>query len=151
MRKLWPPNINAKSKLPQLICDRVWVIIVVKNPPASAGDLGDAGSISGSGRFPGVGNGNPLQYSFLENPMDRGAWSMGLRRVGHDWASTQLDDELHFLPLGLPLFLSDGTRYIRFSLVVDAVEIVHIQLNDLVKYIHCLLEVGMQRRSLPLI
>ena len=44
---------------------------VVKNPPANAGD---AGSIPGSGRSPGVGNGNPLQYSCLGNPMDRGAW-----------------------------------------------------------------------------
>ena len=44
---------------------------VVKNPPASAGD---ADSIPGSGRSPGVGNGNPLQYSCLGNPMDRGAW-----------------------------------------------------------------------------
>ena len=47
---------------------------VVKNPPASAGDLGGVGSISESRRSPGVGNGNPLQYSCLENPMDRGAW-----------------------------------------------------------------------------
>ena len=44
---------------------------VVKNPPASAGDMGLA---SGSGRPPGEGNGNPLQYSCLGNPMDRGAW-----------------------------------------------------------------------------
>ena len=44
---------------------------VVKNPPANAGE---AGSIPGSGRSPGEGNGNPLQYSCLENPMDRGAW-----------------------------------------------------------------------------
>ena len=43
----------------------------VKNPPA---DAGDAGSISRSGRSPGEGNGNPLQYSCLKNPMDRGAW-----------------------------------------------------------------------------
>ena len=43
----------------------------VKNPPAIAGDLG---SILGSGRSPGVGHGNPLQYSSLENPKDRGAW-----------------------------------------------------------------------------
>ena len=43
----------------------------VKNPPANAGD---AGSIPGSGRSPGEGNGNPLQYSCLKNPMDRGAW-----------------------------------------------------------------------------
>ena len=44
---------------------------VVKNPPANAGD---AGSIPGSGRSPGGGNGNPLQYSCMENSMDRGAW-----------------------------------------------------------------------------
>ena len=45
---------------------------VVKNPPA--GDTADRGSIPGSGRSPGVGNGNPLQDSCLENSMDRGAW-----------------------------------------------------------------------------
>ena len=45
---------------------------VVKNPPANAGDTGEAGSFPGSGRSPGEGNGNPLQYSGLENPMDRG-------------------------------------------------------------------------------
>ena len=44
---------------------------VVKNPPANAGDMG---WIPGSGRFPGEGNGNPLQYSCLGNPMGRGAW-----------------------------------------------------------------------------
>ena len=44
---------------------------VVKNPPANAGDMG---LIPGSGRSPGGENGNPLQYSYLENPMDRGAW-----------------------------------------------------------------------------
>ena len=47
---------------------------VVKNPPANPGDMGDAGSIPGSGRSPDGGNGSPLQYSCLENPMDRGAW-----------------------------------------------------------------------------
>ena len=46
---------------------------VVKNPPASAGDVGDTASIPGSGRSPGGGHGNPLQYSWLENPMDTGA------------------------------------------------------------------------------
>ena len=44
---------------------------MVKDPPAH---VGDTGSIPGSGRPPGEGNGNPLQYSCLENPMDRGAW-----------------------------------------------------------------------------
>ena len=47
---------------------------MVKNLPANAGDLGDAGLIPGSGKSPGEGNGNPLQYSCLENPMDRGTW-----------------------------------------------------------------------------
>ena len=54
--------------------------LVVKNPPANAGDL-DEGSIPGSGRSPGGGPGNSLQYSGLENPMDRGAWSAIVYRV----------------------------------------------------------------------
>ena len=53
---------------------------------------GDASLIPGSGRFPGVGNGNQLQYSCLENPMDRRAWQAtvrGVSRVGHDSATKQ--------------------------------------------------------------
>ena len=50
------------------------VVLVVKNLPANAGDIRDAGSIPGLGRFSGEGNGPPFQYSCLENPMDRGAW-----------------------------------------------------------------------------
>ena len=48
--------------------------IIVKNPPSNEGDIEDMGSIPGSGRSPGGRNGNLLQYSYLENPMDRGAW-----------------------------------------------------------------------------
>ena len=48
--------------------------LVVKNPPANAGDIRDTSSIPESGRSPGGGPGNPLQSSCLENPMDRGAW-----------------------------------------------------------------------------
>ena len=47
---------------------------VVKNPPANAGDAGDMGSTPGSGRFPGGRHGNPHQYSYQENPMDRRVW-----------------------------------------------------------------------------
>ena len=54
---------------------------MVKNLPGSAGDARDKGSISWSGRSPGVGNGNLLQYSYLENSMDRGAWWATIR--GH--------------------------------------------------------------------
>ena len=54
---------------------------VVKNLPANAGDSGDAGSIPGSGRSPGGENGNPLHYSCLGNPKDRGAWWAAVQRV----------------------------------------------------------------------
>jgi len=49
-------------------------VLVLKNPPASAEDIRDVGSIPGSRRSPGRGLGNPLQYSCLENPIDRRAW-----------------------------------------------------------------------------
>ena len=55
---------------------------LVKNLPAKAGDTIDAGLISELGRSPGGGNGNPLQCSCLENPMDRGAWRAIVREVG---------------------------------------------------------------------
>ena len=54
---------------------------VVKNPPANAGDVRDVALIPGSGRFPGGGHGNPLQYSCLENPMDRGSWGAIIQGV----------------------------------------------------------------------
>ena len=54
---------------------------VVKNLPAKVGDAGDSSSIPGSGRFPGKGNGNPLQYSYLGHPMDR-----GVHGVKKSWA-----------------------------------------------------------------
>ena len=59
-------------------------------------NAGDLSSILGSGRSPGEGNGNPLQYSCLENPMDRGAWWAtvhGVARVGHDLATKPPPDE----------------------------------------------------------
>jgi len=61
---------------------------VIKNPPANASDLKDMGSITGSGRFPGGGHGNLLQYSCLENPMDRGTWRPTVHRVAK--SQTQL-------------------------------------------------------------
>ena len=54
---------------------------MVKNLPANVGNVRDVGSIPGSGRSPGGGHGNPLQYSFLENPMDIGAWRAMVHRV----------------------------------------------------------------------
>ena len=62
-------------------------VLVVKNLPASAGDVRDADLTPGLGRSHGEGHGNPFQYSCLKNPMERGAWWAtvhGLQRVGHD-------------------------------------------------------------------
>ena len=63
----------------------------VKNLPANAEDTGDEGSVPGLGRSPGEGNGNPLQYSCLGNPMDRRAWRAAVHRVAK--SQTQLRDQ----------------------------------------------------------
>ena len=69
------------SKLIKLKIMRVsQVALVVKNMPANAGDIRDVGSVPGLGRSPGEGHGNPLQYSCLEKPMDRGAWQALVHR-----------------------------------------------------------------------
>jgi len=60
----------------------------VKESTCNAGAVGDVGSIPELGKSPGGGNGNPLQYSCLENPMDRGAWWATVHRVAKSW--TQL-------------------------------------------------------------
>ena len=62
--------------------------LAVKNLPANAGDSGDTGSTPGSGRFPEERNGNSLQYSCLENPINRGAWRATVHGVAKSW--TQL-------------------------------------------------------------
>ena len=86
------------------------VALLVKYPPTSAGDPGDLGSIPGSGRSPGGGRGNPLQYPCLENPMDRGAWRAtvrGLHRVSHDCS-----DVAHLqAPSPLLLMIWSAERY----------------------------------------
>ena len=56
-------------------------VVLVKNPPANEGDVRDMGLVPGSGRYPVEGHGNPLQYTYLENPMDRGAWQAIVHRV----------------------------------------------------------------------
>ena len=78
---------------------------MVKNPPANEGDLRDMGSIPGSGRCPGVGNGNPLQHSCLENPLDRGAW----RATVHSEDTKESDTtERCLLTLSATLVKADG-------------------------------------------
>ena len=70
-----------------------WVGTMVKNSPVDTGEVGDMGSIPGSGRSPGDGNGNPLHYSCLENSMDRGVWWAIVHGV------TQSQREVHILKL----------------------------------------------------
>ena len=67
-----------------------WVVLVVKNPPANAGDTRDEGLIPGLRRSLGGGNGNPFQYSCLGNPMDRGAWWATVHEAAKSW--TQLSN-----------------------------------------------------------
>ena len=75
---------------------------MVKNPSANAGDTRDVGLILGSARSPEVGNGNPLQYSCLENSIDRGAWWATVQqKVGHDLVTEQR--QLYTLLKGSPL------------------------------------------------
>ena len=93
---LWPrisyfPNIstNICVKIELEECS-LWDFPYSSVGEESACNSGDLGLIPVSGRSPGEGNGNPLQYSCLENPMDRGAWQAvvhGVTRVGHDWAA----------------------------------------------------------------
>ena len=72
------------------------VALVVKNPPANAEDIRDRGSITGSGRSSGEGNGNSLQYSCLENSVDRGAWQATVQWVAESDTTEQLTLKLPF-------------------------------------------------------
>jgi len=85
------------------------VALVVKNLPANARDIRDTGSIPGLGRSPGEGNGYLLQYSCLENPMDRGAWWAMVHRVAKSW--TWLSD--------LAAAAADVDHLIKFTFKVD--------------------------------
>ena len=81
---IWFAQHNYKCFTYASLCT---LIQMVKDLPTNAGDLG---SVPGSGRSPGEGNGNPLQCSYLENPMDRGAWQATVHGVARGW--TQLND-----------------------------------------------------------
>ena len=75
---------NKENKINSLHLLKAWasqVALVVKNPPANAGNVRDSGSIPGSGRSPGGGHDNPLQDSCLENSGDRGAWWATVQRM----------------------------------------------------------------------
>ena len=97
------------------------VTLVVKNPPANAGDLREAVSIPESGRSPGEGNGNPLQYSCLENLLDRGAWWATAHRVaesemtGATWHASNRQSVLRGDTTGVASLEEDLDRLPSFS------------------------------------
>ena len=74
---------------------------MVKNPPASAGDIKDIGWIPKSGRDPGGGHANPLQYPCLENPMDGGAWWATYSPWGREESDTTEQLYFHFALSGI--------------------------------------------------
>ena len=86
----FPTKINAPRKILRLYLITIWGFPGGSDGKASAYNAGDPGSIPGSGRSPGEGNGNPLQYSCLENPMDQGAWWATIHGVAE--SRTQLSD-----------------------------------------------------------
>ena len=85
---------------------------VVKNLPADAGDAGDVGSIPQSGRSPGEGNGNPLQYSCLGNPMDRGTWWVTVYGVARESDTTWQLNSKQILSIKWTLSLKYWSTYI---------------------------------------
>ena len=85
------------------------MVLVVKNPPASAVDVRDGSLIPGSERSPGGGHGNSLQYSCLENPMDRGAWYATVHSVAQSQTQRrQLSVHAHTEAQRIGNYLSDG-------------------------------------------
>ena len=77
-------SLAQQATFRNLTEEHIWasqVALTIKNPPAKAGGIRDMGLIPSQGRSPGEGNGNPLQYSCLENPMDKGAWGAIVHRV----------------------------------------------------------------------
>ena len=81
MSQIWVLSDKYFKAAPVTLLRGSQVALVVKNVPANARDLRNAASIPGLGRSPGGGRGNPLQYSCLENPMDRGAWWATVHKV----------------------------------------------------------------------
>ena len=105
-----PINMAVFLKLIYSIPTSSQVALVIKNLPANVADIRDMGLIPGLGKSPGEGNGNPLQYSCLENPMDRGAWRATVHSI--IWSQTQLKRLSTDLPKISVAFLADMDKII---------------------------------------
>ena len=116
------------------------MVSVLKNLPAKAGDIRDAGSIPGSGRSPGGGPGNPLQYSCLENLMDGEPGrlqSIGLQRVRHNWSDLAhiCDKNIFFLPDIVPFWALDVFSFHLFRWLLTWPEVVSSYLRTIYLFI----------------
>ena len=105
------------------------VVPVIKNTPANAGRRRGLGSILGLGRSPGVEKGNPLQYSCLENPMDRGAWQGMVHGVRKSW--TQLNwlsphKTMHLILCLLKWYKCNLLKIISFAIIKICCNVLHI-------------------------
>ena len=105
------------------------MVLVAKNSPASAEDVRDMGLIPESGRSPGGGRGNPLQYSSLENPMDRGAWWLTVHRVTKSrtwlkWLSTHALNYVNIFFVGL--LLSNQINSTKAKVVKRELSVLHL-------------------------
>jgi len=118
-REAWHAAIHGVAKSRTRLSDWTelnWtasqVVLVVKKPAANAGEVRNACLILGLGRSPGRGHGNPLQYSCLENPMDRGAWQATVHRVAEsDMTEVTLHSPMHtFLNMVLLLAHFSGAQ-----------------------------------------
>ena len=94
-KEVWCVAVHGVPKSQTWLSDwttttQTWVVLVVKNPPVNAGDLRDMGLIPVSGRSPGGGHGNSLQYSCLENPMDSGVWQAMVQRVTQNQTTSEV-------------------------------------------------------------
>ena len=81
---------------------------MAKNVPAKAGDVRDTGWILESGRSPGGGHGHPLQYSCLENPMDREAWWATVHRIAKSWT--------RLIQLSMHMYLQKDVHFVKYTL-----------------------------------
>ena len=90
---------------------------MVKNPPASAGVSGVLGSIPGSGRSPGGESDNPLQYSCLENPMDRRGWQAAVHGLAKELDITETTKNAHMHVLSMPFLIQIYSNPIYFFII----------------------------------
>ena len=90
---------------------------MVKNPPASAGVSGVLGSIPGSGRSPGGESDNPLQYSCLENPMDRRGWRAAVHGLAKELDITETTKNAHMHVLSMPFLIQIYSNPIYFFII----------------------------------